>query len=158
MTSLWVETTPWIPLTPANPGAYDKDYIKYSYPDSANTATTLYTGIKSYNNAMGVDVYEGKLTTILEIAKQQGKATGLVTSVPVTHATPGAAASFVNRRNKYDSVYDPNKANQDSILQQTLLNFQPNVLLGGGHPLDQANTSNIEHVLTCILQQILTRT
>ena len=134
--------TPWIPLTPANIGTYNKDYIKYSYPDSANTATTLYTGVKSYNNAMGVDVYEGKLKTILEIAKEQGKSTGLVTSVPISHATPGAAASFVNRRSKYDSVYDPNKANQDSILQQALLNFQPNVLLGGGHPLDFTNTTN----------------
>ncbi|QLE56031.1 alkaline phosphatase [Nostoc sp. TCL26-01] len=130
---------PWIPLSPATAGGYDKDYIKYSYPDSANTATTLYTGVKSYNNAMGVDVYEKRLKTILEIAKAQGKATGLVTSVPVSHATPGAAASYVNRRNKYDSVYDASKTNQDSILQQTLLDFQPNVLLGGGHPLDFEN-------------------
>jgi alkaline phosphatase len=134
--------TPWIPLTPANPGTYNKEYIKYGYPDSANTATTLYTGVKSYNNAMGVDIYERKLTTILEIAKQQGKATGLVTSVPVSHATPGAAASFVNRRNKYDNVYNPSLTNQDSILQQTLLVFQPNVLLGGGHPLDFSNTTS----------------
>ncbi|ODG97966.1 alkaline phosphatase [Nostoc sp. KVJ20] len=134
--------TPWIPLSPANPGNYDKEYIKYSYPDSANTATTLYTGVKSYNNAMGVDIYEQKLTTIVEIAKQQGKSTGVVTSVPVSHATPGAAVSFVNRRNKYDSDYDPNKTNQDSILQQALLNFQPNVILGGGHPLDHQNTTS----------------
>ncbi|WP_051039221.1 alkaline phosphatase [Nostoc sp. PCC 7524] len=130
---------PWIPLSPANPGSYNKEYIKYSYPDSANTATTLYTGVKSYNNAMGVDVYEKKLKTVLEIAKEQGKATGLVTSVPISHATPSAASSYVNRRSKYDSVYDPNKTNQDSILQQTLLEFQPNVLLGGGHPLDMQN-------------------
>jgi alkaline phosphatase len=134
--------TPWIPLSPATAGSYDKDYIKYSYPDSANTATTLYTGVKSYNNAMGVDIYEKKLTTILEIAKQQGKSTGLVTSVPITHATPGAAASFVNRRAKYDSDFDATKTNQDSILQQELLNFQPNVLLGGGHPLDHSNSIN----------------
>ena len=133
---------PWTPLTPATPGSYDKEYIKYSYPDSANTATTLYTGVKSYNNAMGVDVFEKKLTTILEIAKQQGKSTGLVTSVPISHATPGAAASFVNRRSKYDSDYDPAKTNQDSVLQQQLLNFQPTVLLGGGHPLDHVNTTN----------------
>lgn len=138
---------PWIPLSPANPGKYDKEYIKYSYPDSANTATTLYTGVKSYNNAMGVDIYEKKLKTILEIAKEQGKSTGLVTSVPVSHATPGAAASFVNRRNKYDSVYDSSKSNQDSILQQILLNFQPNVLLGGGHPLDFENKTNKGPVL-----------
>ncbi|MEH2448561.1 MAG: alkaline phosphatase [Nostoc sp.] len=133
---------PWIPLTPANLGSYDKEYIKHSYPDSANTATTLYTGVKSYNNAMGVDIYEKRLKTILEIAKEKGKSTGLVTSVPVSHATPGAAASFVNRRSKYDSIYDPTKTNQDSILQQTLLNSQPNVLLGGGHPLDFNNTTN----------------
>lgn len=134
--------TPWIPLSPANPGTYDKEYIKYSYPDSANTATTLYTGVKSYNNAMGVDIYEKKLKTIVEIAKEQGKSTGVVTSVPVSHATPGAAVSFVNRRSKYDSDYDPNKANQDSILQQALLDFKPNVILGGGHPLDHQNTSS----------------
>lgn len=133
---------PWIPLSPANPGTYDKEYIKYSYPDSANTATTLYTGVKSYNNAMGVDIYEQKLKTIVEIAKEQGKSTGVVTSVPVSHATPGAAVSFVNRRSKYDSDYDPNKSNQDSILQQALLNFQPNVILGGGHPLDHQNTTS----------------
>jgi len=133
---------PWIPLTPAPPGAYDKEYIKYSYPDSANTATTLYTGVKSYNNAMGVDIYEKKLKTILEIAKENDKSTGIVTSVPVSHATPGAAASFVNRRNKYDSDYDATKANQDSILQQMLLTFKPTVILGGGHPLDYANVVN----------------
>jgi alkaline phosphatase len=133
---------PWIPLTPANAGTYDTEYIKHSYPDSANTATTLYTGVKSFNNAMGVDIYEKKLKTILEIAKENNKSTGLVTSVPISHATPGAAASFVNRRSKYDSKYDPTKTNQDSVLQQTLLNFQPNVLLGGGHPKDFDNKSS----------------
>ncbi|MBD2498957.1 alkaline phosphatase [Nostoc sp. FACHB-280] len=139
---------PWVPLTPASPGSYNREYIKWSYPDSANTATTLYTGVKSYNNALGVDIYERKLTTILEIAQQQGKATGLVTSVPVSHATPAAAASFVNRRSKYDSVYNPALSNQDSILQQTLLNFKPNVLLGGGHPLDFQNRTAVGPLYT----------
>ena len=32
------------PWTPGN----DPEYIKHSYPDSANTATALYTGVKSY--------------------------------------------------------------------------------------------------------------
>ena len=48
---------PWTPLSPATAGNYDKEYIKCSYPDSANTAATLYTGVKSYNNAMSVDIY-----------------------------------------------------------------------------------------------------
>jgi alkaline phosphatase len=112
----------------------DREYIKINYPDSANTATTLYTGVKSYNNAIGVDIYEKPLTTILRIAVNQGKSTGLVTSVPIDHATPGAAAANVNRRNKYD-LNAPGTTVLDNILQQELRIYQPTVLLGGGHPL-----------------------
>jgi alkaline phosphatase len=118
---------PWTPGT-------DREYIKIHYPDSANTATTLYTGVKSYNNAVGVDIYEKPLTTILRTAVNQGKSTGLVTSVPIDHATPGAAAANVNRRNKYD-VNATGTTALDNILQQELRIYQPTVLLGGGHPL-----------------------
>jgi len=110
---------------------FNKDYIKLSYPDSANTATTLYTGVKSYNNAIGVDIYEQPLDSALKIAAETGKSTGLVTSVPIDHATPGAAAANVNRRNKYDADYPA----LDNILQQELRTYQPTVLLGGGNPL-----------------------
>ncbi|MDX2231971.1 MAG: alkaline phosphatase [Leptolyngbyaceae cyanobacterium bins.349] len=113
------------------PAGFDKEYIKFSYPDSANTATTLYTGVKSYNNAIGVDIYEQPLETILATAALTGRSTGLVTSVPIDHATPGAAAATVNRRGKYDSEFP----DLDSILQQELRIYQPTVLLGGGHPL-----------------------
>jgi alkaline phosphatase len=112
----------------------DLEYIKASYPDSANTATTLYTGVKSYNNAIGVDIYERPLTTILKTAATLGKSTGLVTSVPIDHATPGAAAANVNRRSKYD-LNAPDATPLDNILQQELRIYQPTVLLGGGHPL-----------------------
>lgn len=119
---------------PWTPGS-DKEYIKQNYPDSAGTATTLYTGVKTYNNAMGVDIYERRQTTVLEQAALKGKSTGLVTSVPINHATPGAAAAFVNRRNKYDAP----SPDLDNVLQQTLKIFKPTVLLGGGHPLDLEN-------------------
>jgi alkaline phosphatase len=109
----------------------DKEYIKLSYPDSANTATTLYTGVKSYNNAVGVDIFEDNLEGALAKAAAQGKSTGLVTSVPIDHATPAAAAANVNRRNKYDEDYPA----LDNILQQELRIYQPTVILGGGHPL-----------------------
>jgi alkaline phosphatase len=112
----------------------DREYIKASYPDSANTATTLYTGVKSYNNAIAVDIYERPLTTILKTAANLGKSTGLVTSVPIDHATPGAAAANVNRRTKYD-LNAPGATPLDNILQQELRIYQPTVLLGGGHPL-----------------------
>jgi alkaline phosphatase len=125
------------PWTPGN----DKEYIKASYPDSANTATALYTGVKSYNNAIGVDIYERPLETILKTAAKSGKSTGLVTSVPIDHATPGAAAANVNRRAKYD-LNAPGATPLDNILQQELRIYQPTVLLGGGHPL-----SNIKQPL-----------
>ncbi len=115
---------------------FDKEYIKASYPDSANTATTLYTGVKSYNNAVGVDIYEQPLETILTTAALNGKSTGLVSSVPIDHATPAAAAAAVNRRSKYDSEFPE----LDSILQQELRIYQPTVLLGGGHPF--SNTAD----------------
>ena len=118
---------PWTP-------GIDREYIKANYPDSANTATTLYTGVKSYNNAIAVDIYERPLTTILKTAASLGKSTGLVTSVPIDHATPGAASANVNRRTKYD--LKPTDENPlDNILQQELRIYQPTVLLGGGHPL-----------------------
>jgi alkaline phosphatase len=123
---------------PWTPGK-DPKYIIQNYPDSAGTATTLYTGVKTYNNAMGVDIYENRQTTILQQAALKGKSTGLVTSVPISHATPGAAASFVNRRSKYDAP----SPDLDNILQQTLRIFKPTVLLGGGHPLDLNNQTNI---------------
>jgi alkaline phosphatase len=126
-------TTPWDPAYyggPTSPG-FNKEYIKYSYPDSANTATSLYSGVKSYNNAIGVDIYEQPVESTLKIAADAGKSTGLVTSVPIDHATPGAAAANVNRRSKYDQNYPA----LDNILQQQLRIYQPTVLLGGGNPL-----------------------
>ncbi len=114
----------------------DKEYIKNSYPDSANTATTLYTGVKSYNAAIGVDIFEQPLDGILAQAARLGKATGLVTSVPIDHATPAAAAANVSNRNRYDAAYPA----LDNILQQELRIYQPNVLLGGGHPLSNSPT------------------
>jgi alkaline phosphatase len=113
---------------------FDKEYIKYSYPDSANTATTLYTGVKSYNGAIGVDIFEKPVESILSQATQQGKSTGLVASVPIDHATPGAAAANVNNRNKFDEF-----GVIDTILQQELGIYKPTVLLGGGHPLSNVN-------------------
>ena len=132
---------PWTPLNPATPGNADPEYIKCSYPDSANTASTLYTGVKSYNNAMAVNIYErSSVKTILQDARALGKSTGLVTSVPITHATPGAAASSVNRRSKYDNDFPA----LDNILQEAIREdegYLPTVLIGGGHPLDFENTT-----------------
>ncbi len=78
----------------------DRDYPKNLFPDSANTATTLYSGVKTYSGAIGVDIYEDDIKTIGEKAREQGKSFGVVSSVPFNHATPASAIGYVSQRNK----------------------------------------------------------
>ncbi len=78
----------------------DPEYPKNLYPDSANTATTLYSAVKTYNGAIGVDIYEDDIETLGETARDLGKSFGVVSSVPFSHATPGSAIGHVSQRNK----------------------------------------------------------
>jgi alkaline phosphatase len=118
---------PWTPGT-------DPEYIKLNVPFSTNTATTILGGAKSYNDAIGVDIYERPVESILEQAADQGMSTGVVTSVPITHATPAAAYAHTNSRFKYDAPFPA----LDNILQQGLRRSLPTVLLGGGYPVEDA--------------------
>ena len=129
----------------------DPEYIKNFYPDSANTATTLYTGQKTYSGGIGVDIFEDSIETLGEKATADGKSFGIVSSVPFSHATPAAAAAHVNNRNKYteDSFADENDGakvdefgheipDSDNIFRQIIEETQPAVVLGGGHPVGES--------------------
>jgi alkaline phosphatase len=120
-------SNPWTPGT-------DPEYIKLNASFSASTASTILGGVKSYNNAIGVDIYERPVESILEQAADYGMSTGVVTSVPLTHATPASAYAHTNDRLKYDAPFPA----LDNILQQGLRHSLPTVLLGGGHPLEVA--------------------
>jgi alkaline phosphatase len=61
-----------------------------------------------------------ELTPILEIARTEGRATGLITTTRITHATPAGWIARVDDRNREDDI----------ALQY--LEFRPDVLLGGG--------------------------
>jgi len=121
---------------------FDPEYIKADYPDSANTASTLYEGVKTYNGAIAVDIHEHGVETILMEAIDQGKSGGVVSSVPINHATPAAAVAQVNNRNKYQQSSNAGKLGvdghpldlTDNILDQILFETQPQVVLGGGNP------------------------
>jgi alkaline phosphatase len=67
--------------------------------DSANTAGSLATGHKASVNMVSVDLYEEDVSTIVEDAMTCGKSGGVVTSVPILHATPAAFVSHSNNRN-----------------------------------------------------------
>jgi len=88
--------------------------------DSAAASTAFGTGRKTANGNIGVFPDGRKLTTILEVAKGQGKATGLITTARVTHATPAGC-----------SVHVENRDDEDEIAAQ-YLELQPDVILGGG--------------------------
>lgn len=88
--------------------------------DSAAASTAWSTGRKVDNYAISVDPEGRELTTVLELAKGAGRATGLITTTRLTHATPAAWIAKT-----------PSRALEDEIALQYLA-FQPDVLLGGG--------------------------
>jgi alkaline phosphatase len=101
----------------------DFEYVKSCYTDSAAAATAMATGVKTYDAAIGVDVDGVPLKNALELAEEKGKATGVVTSVEWTHATPaGHVAHNVNRDN-YEAI------------GQEMVNLSAaDVIMGAGHP------------------------
>jgi alkaline phosphatase len=93
--------------------------------DCAGSATGIGAGVKTYNGAIGGirgdDDEFVPVETILEAARDAGKATGLVTTTRITHATPAAFAAHV-----------PHRRMEDEIAQQYLEDAHVDVLLGGG--------------------------
>ncbi|MFE4814330.1 alkaline phosphatase [Peribacillus simplex] len=94
--------------------------------DSASAATAMSAGVKTYNAAIAVDNDKSEVKTVLEAAKEKGKATGLVATSEITHATP---ASF--------GAHDENRKNMNSIADDYYNDLikgkhKIDVLLGGG--------------------------
>ena len=70
-----------------------------SFTDSAAAATAMSTGVKTFKGAIGLDPDKAPLKHTVQIAEQLGKATGVVTTVQISHATPaGFVAHNKNRR------------------------------------------------------------
>lgn len=72
--------------------------------DSAAGGTAISAGVKTYNGAIGVDVNGNPVPTILEQAKGQGRATGLVSSSAITHATPASFIAHQPKRSMYEEI------------------------------------------------------
>ncbi len=83
-------------------------------PDSAGTMTAMATGVKTRMGVLSVgpSVRRGDcaaassddLTSLLEMAKLAGLATGIVTTTRVTHATPAATYARTPERNWEDDT------------------------------------------------------
>ena len=94
-----------------------------SITDSAAAGTAMATGQKVNNGVISTALPGdgSELTTSLETFQTLGKATGLVTTTTVTHATPAAFGAHANSRTDTDEI-------AGDLLSQT----HPNVLFGGG--------------------------
>ena len=72
--------------------------------DSAAAATSLATGVKTYNGAIGVDAEGQEVRNIVEQAKAAGKSVGLVTTSQVTNASPAGFAAHVEDRSQQSEI------------------------------------------------------
>ena len=66
--------------------------------DSAASATSFASGIKTYNGALGVDIADKPHASILTLARKAGMATGNVTTAAVQDATPAAQYAYMSAR------------------------------------------------------------
>lgn len=91
--------------------------------DSAAAATAMACGEKTVNNAVGVDAEGARLESCAEVAKREGLAVGIVTSVTINHATPaGFYAHQPNRSMLYEIGLDLVRSNFDLFLGGGLAN------------------------------------
>jgi len=72
--------------------------------DSAAGATAFSCGVKTYNGAIGMTKDRKPCKTILEQAKANGLATGLVATSSITHATPAAFIAHVADRSSAEDI------------------------------------------------------
>jgi alkaline phosphatase len=87
--------------------------------ESAAAAVQMATGVKVLARAVGIGPDGKVLQTILEMAKEKGKATGLVTTSGITDATPAGFVAHVAHRSE-----------EEKIAEQ-LVKSDVNILFGG---------------------------
>lgn len=103
--------------------AKDFSYVLKDATDSAAGATTLSSGVKTTNKAIGVDANEQPVRHLYQDAEAMGKATGVLSSVYISHATPAGFSTHHSTRNDVDILA------ADMIRNSTL-----EVIMGPGHP------------------------
>lgn len=108
----------------------------HAVTDSAASATSLCTGRKTYNDAINVDPEGHPIEPIAVALQRQGWGVGVVTSVPVSHATPACAyATNVSRDDYQDIARD--QLGEPSVSRRRPLSGL-DVLVGCGFGVDAA--------------------
>lgn len=111
-------------------------------PDSAGTATALFSAIKTKYGVIGLDatsekysMEKGKVQGLMTWAQKEGKRTGFVTTTRVTHATPAALYAHTPERDYEADEAVPAGSSLMDIAQQLVRGVPGsnlNVIMGGG--------------------------
>lgn len=103
--------------------ATDFTYVTKGATDSAAAATAMATGVKTYPGAIGVDPEKRPVENVLERGEARGRATGVVTAVQISHATPAGFVAHSEGRSAYAA-----------IAAQMINESAVDVIMGAGHP------------------------
>ena len=123
---------PWSPAPdPLYPvGRSEPPESRHAFTDSASSATSMTTGLKTYNNAINVAPDGKRLEPITHRLQREGWSVGVVSSVPISHATPAAAYAHNVSRNDYQDI------SRDLLGLPSVTHPEPlpgmDVVLGGG--------------------------
>jgi len=124
----------------ANGDGYDPEkawsefaYVKKGATDSAASGTALSTGVKTTNGRIGIGPEGKPLRHMYQAAEEKGKATGVVTSVLMAHATPAAFSAHNEKRSNYEQI------SREMITQTPI-----DVLMGTGHPEYDGNGDKLD--------------
>lgn len=138
---------------PVSPTLFDQLLVgtASTYPDdntlvtdSAASATALATGVKSFNGAISVNRQHIPIGTMMQLAKNMGKANGIVASSQVNHATPAAFMTHNVSRRNLDAIAD--------MYIDYRINGQPvaDVIFGGGHRYFVREDRNLVNEFTAL--------
>lgn len=72
--------------------------------DSAAAGTAIACGVKTNNGVLGLDSQGNKVESIAVDAKRRGLKVGIMTTVPINHATPAAFYAHQKKRDMYDQI------------------------------------------------------
>ncbi len=72
--------------------------------DSAAAATVMATGVYTYNRSVGVDRQGQPVQTLVELARELGLGTGIVTTSALQHATPASFTAHVDDRGMTEEI------------------------------------------------------
>lgn len=98
--------------------------------DSAASGTALATGYKTNNGRISLSTSGETLTTVVEVAEENGASTGIVSNTRITHATPACFMAHVSSRG------------MESAIASQVLDSGVDVVLGGGSTyFDSLDTS-----------------